>query len=59
MGHISAAGEPLVRTRGVMLKAEGIILICPKCRADVPLAGDLLNAMKVLLFAKSRTDRRS
>lgn len=52
LGHINGSGEPMVRTRGLVLKAEGVTAICPKCGGDVPIEGDLAKALgaRLLLF---------
>ncbi len=50
LGHINAAGEPLIRGRGLVLKAEGVAMICPKCKADVPLDGELAKALSARLL---------
>ena len=60
MGHVTAGGEPMLRTRGIVLKAEGAVALCPRCKADVPLAGELakalgdriVNTKKPILFLK-------
>lgn len=54
LGHINAAGEPLIRTRGMVLKAQGVSVICPKCKGDVPVEGEMakaLSARLLLVFA--------
>lgn len=48
LGQVNAAGEPMIRTRGLVLKAEGVAAICPKCKADVPATGELRKA--IILF---------
>jgi hypothetical protein len=48
LGHINKDGEPIVRNRGLVFKASGVIMVCPKCKRDVPLTAD---------FAKALTDR--
>lgn len=49
LGHVSASGDPMLRTRGLVLKAEGVIAVCPKCRADVPATGELRKALILFL----------
>jgi len=54
LGQISAAGEPLIRGRGLLLKADGVAVICPKCKGDVPVEGELAKALSsrlLLVFA--------
>jgi regulator of protease activity HflC (stomatin/prohibitin superfamily) len=45
LGQVNSAGEPIVRTRGVVFKAESVVLVCPSCRADVPITGDFAKAL--------------
>ena len=57
LGRINSAGNPMVRMRGLVLKAEGVAAICPKCKADVPIRGELakaLGARLLLVFANPR-----
>lgn len=46
LGHVNDSGEPTVRMRGVVLKAEGAVAICPRCRGDVPFTADLAKALQ-------------
>lgn len=52
LGHITAAGEPMIRNRGLVLKAEGIVAVCPRCKGDVPFTADLAKALqsRIVLF---------
>jgi hypothetical protein len=50
LAHLSARGEPMMRTRGIVLKAEGLTAICPKCKGDVPVSGDMAKALSNLLI---------
>lgn len=55
LGQINAAGEPIIRNRGMILKAAGVSVVCPKCKADVPVVGELAKAMSarlLLVFAR-------
>jgi len=55
LGQLSAGGEPMVRTRGVILKADGVVVVCPKCKSDVAISPDFAKAMQtriVLLFRR-------
>lgn len=57
LGQLSKAGEPMVRARGFVLKAEGVTAICPKCGGDVPVVGEMAKAMGarlVLVFKGPR-----
>ena len=50
LGHVNARGEPMIRTRGLVLKAEGVAAVCPKCKGDVPVAGELAKALRMRLL---------
>jgi len=50
LGQVNAAGEPIVRTRALVLKAAGLALVCPKCKADVAVNGELAKALGVRLL---------
>lgn len=50
LGHVNARGEPMIRTRGLVLKAEGVAAVCPKCKADVPVEGELAKALRSRLL---------
>ena len=45
LGALSSGGDPMVRTRGIVLKAAGFVLVCPKCRGDVQPTPDLAKAL--------------
>ena len=45
LGQLNLAGEPIVRNRGLIFKASGVVLVCPSCKADVPVSGDLAKAL--------------
>jgi hypothetical protein len=45
LGQVNREGEPIVRTRAVVFKAESVVLVCPKCRADVAVTGDFAKAL--------------
>jgi len=55
LAHVNRRGEPVLRNHGLVLKAEGVAAICPKCHADVPIAGDMAKALsnRILLVFKS------
>ncbi|MDU7523499.1 MAG: hypothetical protein E7K72_19295 [Roseomonas mucosa] len=59
LGHLSARGEPMIRTRGMIFKAEGVRLLCPKCGDDVPLGPELESALRrrLLAFPKQKPTR--
>lgn len=50
LGHVNGRGEPMIRTRGLVLKAEGVAALCPKCKADVPVEGELAKALRSRLL---------
>ena len=50
LGQINAAGEPLIRARGMVLKATGVSVICPKCKGDVPVEGEMAKALSARLL---------
>ncbi len=49
LGQVSAGGDPMLRTRGLVLKAEGVVAVCPKCRGDVPASGEFRKALILFL----------
>ena len=50
LGQVNRAGEPIVRTSGLVLKGEGgMALVCPKCKADVPFTADFAKALQTSL----------
>jgi len=61
-GHCSAnlkqenrKGETLLRNRGVILKSDGLVFVCPKCKGDVRLTGEMLGKIKEkILFFKQK-----
>lgn len=57
LDQFNRAGEPLLRTRGLVLKASGPVAICPKCGGDVELGGDFARALagRLLLLPARRT----
>ncbi len=48
LGQVNKSGEPIVRTRALVFKADSIVLVCPVCKSDVPMTGE---------FAKALNDR--
>jgi hypothetical protein len=52
MGHLNKAGEPIVRNRAIVLKADGVVMVCPKCKSDVRPPADFAKALsaRLLLF---------
>lgn len=55
MAHLNAAREPIIRTRGLVLKASGLSLVCPRCKGDVTPSQELQKAMSnaLVLFLKA------
>jgi Zn-finger nucleic acid-binding protein len=41
LAHLNDAGEPILRMRGLVLKASGVVAMCPSCRGDVPMQGEV------------------
>ena len=39
------AGEPIIRTRGIVLKKTGFVLVCPSCKGDVIFDPKLLTIL--------------
>lgn len=50
--HVNAAGDTVLRNRGLVLKSSGIVAICPRCKSDVPLSQTLHKALqdRIVLF---------
>lgn len=45
----NARGVPMLRNHGLVLKAEGLAAICPRCKADVPVSRDAARALVLIL----------
>jgi hypothetical protein len=56
LGHVNREGEPIVRNRGLVFKAEGVVMVCPKCKGDVPMTVDFAKALsgRLALFISKR-----
>ena len=54
LAHLNSKKEPIVRTRGIVFQSSGMKLVCPKCKADVPLSQDMAKAMQnsLVLFLR-------
>lgn len=50
MGHLNKAGEPIVRNRALVLKADGVVMVCPRCKGDVDLPPDFAKALSARLI---------
>jgi hypothetical protein len=48
----NAEGEPILRNRGLVLKATGWVALCPRCRAEVPFSPDALRAVPLVLIRR-------
>ena len=51
----NALGEPIIRTRGIVRKPSGYVLVCPRCKAAVPVSPDFLLALDVAAGASVQT----
>lgn len=43
----NSLGEPIIRTRGIVRKPTGFALVCPRCKAAVPVGSDFLLALDI------------
>lgn len=50
LGRLSRAGEPMVRNKGLILKATGVAVVCPKCSGSVPIGGEMAKALSARLL---------
>ncbi|HET7674200.1 MAG TPA: hypothetical protein VFL54_01625 [Gammaproteobacteria bacterium] len=52
----NSKGETLLRTRGIVLKADRLVAVCPKCKGDVPVSPEMMQKMhsSVVLFFRNR-----
>jgi len=60
--HENPGGEPLLRNKGLVLKSSGLVVICPKCKSDVPLSPDWMKALQnaaVLFFRRPSPVRKN
>lgn len=53
----NSLGEPIIRTRGIVRKPSGIALVCPRCKAAVPVSPDFLLALDVAAGASIQAPR--
>lgn len=51
----TATGGVMLRTRGVVFKSGGMLVVCPKCKGDVQPTADLMKALQnvAVLFFKT------
>jgi hypothetical protein len=54
----NALGEPIIRTRGIVRKPDGFVLVCPRCKAAVPVAPDFLLALDIAAGASIQAPLR-
>jgi len=54
LGKVNRKGEPMIRTRGLVLTAEGVTAVCPKCKESVPVAGEFAKALSARLLLVRR-----
>lgn len=55
----NSAGEPVLRTRALIFKAESIVAACPKCGNDVPFSPDAMHTLHrtaVLFFQRPESE---
>jgi uncharacterized protein YbaR (Trm112 family) len=50
-------GEGLIRNRGIVIKADGPVLICPKCRGNVRFDPQILTLAPLVVFRTPREPR--
>lgn len=52
--HRTAGGDTMLRGRGLVLKADSLVMVCPKCKADVPCSQTITKAIqdRAVLFFK-------
>ncbi len=61
LGHMNKDGEPMVRNRGLVFKADGVVVVCPKCKGDVPMTTDFAKALtdRLVLFIRKQPAQRA
>jgi endogenous inhibitor of DNA gyrase (YacG/DUF329 family) len=55
--HRTPTGDTMLRGRGLVLKADSLALVCPRCKSDVPLSQTATKAVQdcaVLFFRRDR-----
>jgi hypothetical protein len=53
LAQLNKAGEPIVRNRGLVFKADGgVVAVCPKCKSEVEMTRDVAQTIgrRLLLF---------
>jgi len=59
LARISKAGDPMIRNAGLLLKADGIAVVCPGCKQDVAIGGDVLQQLRRRLVLIPKTVSRA
>jgi hypothetical protein len=51
----------MVRSSGLVLKSTGLVVICPKCKADAPLPASAMSTVHNIsvLFLKNPQQKKS
>ncbi|HWY23515.1 MAG TPA: hypothetical protein VNX47_01265 [Nevskia sp.] len=42
----TSTGHPIVRNRGILIKAGALVLICPKCKGDVAPSQEVMKTLR-------------
>ena len=50
LGQVNRAGEPLLRNRGLVFKADSVVALCPRCGGDVPFTAEITRALRRHVF---------
>lgn len=59
LAQTNPRGETLIRNKGLVFKAHGMICVCPRCKSDVEFSPDIANQVHrrvVLFFQKNSRD---
>lgn len=56
IAHLNKTNDVVLSNKALVLKPEGMILVCPKCKADIPFSDGAMEAVKdrVVLFFKRK-----
>lgn len=56
LSRTSASGDQMLAMRALIMKAEGLTLVCPKCKGDVPIGPEAMHEMhrRIVLFFQRR-----
>jgi uncharacterized protein YbaR (Trm112 family) len=56
LGHLNASGEPMLRNAGMVFKADAPVMVCPRCKSDVPFTRELAKALsdRLVLFLRPK-----